>query len=54
MLNTNKTQCIFIGIRGHITQIPSDTSTKAYGANIVPSTSVKNPGIRFDNYNYAV
>ncbi len=50
MLNTNKTQCIFIGTRGHITQIPSDTSIKVDGATIVPSTSVKNLGIYLDNY----
>ncbi len=50
MLNRNKTQSIFIGTRGHITQIPSDTSVKVDGTNIVPSTSLKNLGIYFDNY----
>ncbi len=50
ILNTNKAQCIFIGTRGQIIQIPSDTSVKADGANIVTSTSVKNLGIHFDNF----
>lgn len=50
MLNTSKTQCIFIGIRGHIAQIPNNTFIKVDDANIVPRTSVKNLGVFFDNY----
>ncbi len=50
LLNANKAQCMFIGSRGHFTQIPGDGSIKVDGANIVPSTSVKNLGIYFDNY----
>ncbi len=50
MLNTAKTQCIFIGTRGHTTQIPNNTVIKVDDANIAPSTSVKNLGVFFDNY----
>lgn len=49
-LNTNKTQCIFIGTRGHITQIPNDTCIQVDGSTITPSSSVKNLGIYFDNF----
>ncbi len=41
---------MFIGSRGHLTQIPGHISIKVDGANIVPSTSVKNRVIYFDNY----
>ncbi len=50
MLNTSKTQLIFIGTRGHVAQIPNNTFIKVDDTNIVPSASVKDLGIFFDNY----
>ncbi len=48
LLNTNKTQCMFVGSRGLISQIPSNTTLQVDGATIVPSSSLKNLGIYFD------
>ena len=50
MLNSKKTQCMFIGTRGLLSQIPHDTRIQVDGTNIVPSNSLKNLGIHFDNY----
>ena len=48
MLNTNKTQCMFVGSRGLTSQIPPNTSLQVDGTTIIPSTSLKNLGICFD------
>ena len=50
MLNTKKTQCIFIGTRRLLSLIPPDTHLMVDGNAITPSTSVKNLGIHFDNH----
>ena len=50
MLNTSKTQCMFVGSRFHIAQIPRDTCIQVDNTSIVPSTSIKNLGVYFDSY----
>ncbi len=45
MLNTDKTQCIFIGTRELSSEIPSDTRAHVGSTSIVPSTSIKSLGI---------
>ena len=50
LLNTKKTQCMFIGSRGLISQIPPNTTLRVDGATIIPSSSLKNLGIYFDQH----
>ncbi len=50
LLNSMKTQCIFIGSRALITKIPGNTTISAGEAFIHPSKSVKNLGLHFDHY----
>ncbi len=50
MLNTKKTQCMFIGTRGLLSKIPPNTHLKMNGNEIVPCSSLKNLGIYFDNH----
>ncbi len=50
LLNSMKTQCIFIGSRALISKIPGNTTIRAGEASILPSKSVKNLGLHFDNY----
>lgn len=50
MLNTKKTQCMFVGSRKYISEIPPNTCLRVDGCVIVPSKSLKNLGIHFDNY----
>lgn len=52
MLNTTKTQCMFIGCRGLISRIPPETCLWVDGTTIVPSdsVSVKNLGLYFDTH----
>ncbi len=50
LLNSMKTQCIFIGSRALISKIPGNTTIRAGEASIHPSKSVKNLGLHFDNY----
>ena len=50
LLNTNKTQCMFAGSRGLISQIPPNTILQVDDTTIVPSSSLKNLGIYFDQY----
>ena len=50
MLNTTKTQFMFVGCRGLISQIPPDTCFRVDSTTIVPSKSVKNLGVYFDTY----
>ena len=49
MLNASKTQCMFVGTRGFLSQIPADTHMKVNGNQIVPSKYSKNLGIFFDS-----
>ena len=50
MLNTNKTQCIFIGTHQQIAKIPDNTIIKFHESDIKPSSNVKNLGIHMDQY----
>ena len=50
LLNSKKTQCIFIGSRALISKIPSDTSVKVDDVSILPSLSLKNLGVFFDRH----
>ncbi len=50
LLNAMKTQCIFIGSRALISQIPGNTIISAGEASIHHSRSVKKLGLHFDNY----
>ena len=49
-LNTTKTQCIFIGSRQYISQIPSDVAIHIGDTIVKPSISVKNLGIYMDSH----
>lgn len=48
MLNSNKTQCIFIGTWPIIRKIPSDTKLTFDNISITPNTQVKNLGVTID------
>ena len=50
MLNSSKTQCIFIGNRQLLANIPPDTTIKCNGDIIYPSKHVKNLGLYIDRY----
>ena len=50
LLNTNKTQCMFAGSRGLISQIPPNTILQVDDTTINPSSSLKNLGTYFDQY----
>ena len=50
MINSNKTQCIFIGSRQNIARLPKDLVIKFNGSEIKPSSQVKNLGIYMDSY----
>ena len=50
LVNSNKTQCIFIGSRQNIAKIPKDVLIRFGGSDITPSLNVKNLGIYFDQY----
>ncbi len=50
LLNSMKTQCIFLGSTALISRIPGNTITSAEEASIRSSRSVKNLGLHFDNY----
>lgn len=50
LLNTTKTQCMFVGSRGLISQIPPDTCLQVDHTNILPSSSLKNLGVYFDSH----
>ncbi len=53
MLNTKKTQCMFIGSRGMTSQIPQNIHLQVDDSSIIPSTSLKNLGVYFDtNLNF--
>ncbi len=50
MLNTSKTQCIFIGTKPIIKKIPTDTKITFNNTFITPSTHVKNLGVTIDSH----
>ncbi len=50
MLNSKKTQCIFIGNRQLLSQIPPNTIIDCDGDFIYPSSHVKNLGVFIDKY----
>ncbi len=50
LLNTTKTQCMFVGSKGVISQIPPNTCLQVDDTNILPSNSLKNLGIYFDSH----
>ncbi len=47
LLNTSKTQCMFVGSRGLKSQIPANTCLRVDETNIFPSCSLKIFGIYF-------
>lgn len=49
-LNTNKTQCLFLGTRQLLAHIPHNTTIRCAGSDIQPSTHAKNLGIYLDSY----
>ncbi len=49
LLNSLKTQCIFIGSRALMPKIPGNTTISAGEVSIHPSKSVRNLGLHFDN-----
>ncbi len=50
MLNTSKTQCMFVGTRGLLSQIPEGTHLNIDNVRIDPSDNIKNLGIYFDKH----
>ncbi len=50
MLNTQKTQCIYIGSRQLLSRIPDDTTILLCGSKIEPSNNVKSLGLYIDQY----
>ena len=50
LLNTDKTQCIFIGSRQYINRIDPNVTINFNGNQIKPLSSVKNLGVVFDKY----
>ena len=50
LLNSQKTQCIFIGTRALISRIPDETTIRSGDATIRSSTTVKNLGLHFDRH----
>ncbi len=50
MINSSKTQCIFIGSRQLCSRIPEDVVVQFDGTSISPSTHVKNLGLYMDRY----
>ena len=50
MINASKTQCIFIGSRQLISQIPGNITINFDGTSISPSAHVKNLGLHLDRY----
>ena len=50
LINSKKTQCIFIGSRQNISKIPHDLHINFDGNELTPSHSVKNLGVHIDRY----
>ncbi len=48
LLNAKKTQCMLIGTRGLLSQIPTNIHIMADGNPIFPSSSIRNLGVHFD------
>ncbi len=49
-LNTNKTQCIFLGTRQLLAHIPNNTTIRCADTLIQPSFHVNNLGLHLDSY----
>ncbi len=49
-LNTDKTQCIFLGTRQLLAHIPNKTIIRCADSDIRPSLNAKNLGIYLDSY----
>ncbi len=50
MLNSKKTQCIFIGSKQILAHVPLDTVIKVDGEFIIPSNNVKKLGVHIDRF----
>lgn len=50
MLNTKKTQCMFVGSRGVTSRIPPNTTIRFDDSTIIPNSEVKNLGVYFDTH----
>ncbi len=50
LLNSNKTQCLFVGTRPAIRRIPDNTTINLNSTSITPSKQVKNLGVYMDQY----
>ncbi len=50
MLNSSKTQCIFIGSKQLCSHIPEDVIVQFDGTSISPSTHIKNLVLHMDRY----
>lgn len=50
MLNTKKTQYMFVGSRKYVSEIPSGSSLKVGDNNITCGDSLKILGMHFDNH----
>ncbi len=50
MLNSKKTQCIFIGNRQLLTRLPLNTDIELDDELIIPTSYVKNLGVYSDRY----
>lgn len=51
LLNSKKTQCIFLGTRALMSRIPDNTTIKVGGALVKPCQNVKNLGLHFNSSN---
>ncbi len=49
-LNTDKTQCVFLGTRQLLAHIPNNTIIRCADSDIRPSMNAKNLGICLDSY----
>ncbi len=50
LLNSNKTQCLFVGTRPAIRRIPDNATINLNSTSITPSKQVKNLGVYMDQY----
>ena len=48
MLNSNKTQCIFVGSRPAIKKVPRDTTPTLDNIPVTPGTHAENLGVTMD------
>lgn len=50
MLNTTKTQCVFVDSKGLVSQTPPNTCLQVADTKMLPSCSLKNLGVYFDSH----